>query len=117
MSWTVAVVVLLGCAAAGALIGLVRSRGIRRLLLGLAAVAAMAVFVPVTCATAEAGVDTLDPGQFGGQTSCTTFYGWRLPEAAAFDGDAGGYALALAGAAITLGAGGAVAARRRRVPA
>ena len=115
MSWAVAGVLLLGCAVAGVLVGLVPVQLLRRLLLFLAVAGVLVLFVPVRCSATEVGADVgAEPGQFGGQRSCDTLAGWRLPEAASLDGDGPGYALALAGSALVLGGSAVVGMRRRR---
>jgi hypothetical protein len=115
MSWPVAGVLLLGCLLVGAAVGLVRVRAVRRVLLVLAVAGALVLFAPVRCSTAEAGGGLGgEPGQFGGQRSCATVAGWRLPEAASLDGDGPGYALALAGSALVLGGSALIGLRRRR---
>ena len=114
MSWPVAGALLAGCAVVGVLFGLVPVRSLRRVLLALGIAGALVLFAPVRCADAEAGADVgAEPGQFGGQRSCETAYGLRLPEVGSLDGDGGGYALSLAGAALVL-LGSAVVGRRRR---
>ena len=115
MSWPVAGVLLLGCLLAGLVIGLVPVRPLRGVLLVLAVVGVLALFAPVRCSTAEPGAELgAEPGQFGGQRSCATLAGWRLPEAASLDGDGPGYALALGGSALVLGGSSLVGRRRRR---
>ena len=115
MSWPVAGVLLLGCLAVGVVVGLVRVRALRRVLLVLAVAGVLVLFVPVRCSSAEEGAELgAGPGQLGGQRSCATLAGWRLPEAASLDGDAPGYALALAGSALVLGGSSLVGLRRRR---
>ncbi len=118
MSWPVAGLLLLACAVAGVVLGLVPFRRLRRLLLVLAVVGVLALFAPVRCSTTEpGGAVGADPGQFGGQRSCATLAGWRLPEAASLDGDGPGYALALGGSALVLGGSALVGTiRRRRAP-
>jgi hypothetical protein len=117
VSWTVAGLLLLGCAVVGVVVGLVPVRLVRRVLLVLAVVGVLVLFVPVRCSTLESGADVgAEPGQFGGQGSCATLAGWRLPEAASLDGDGPGYALALAGAALVLGGSALVGMRRGRAP-
>jgi hypothetical protein len=114
VSWPVAGALLLGCAVVGILVGLVPVRGLRRVLLAVCVAGALVLFAPVRCADAEAGAEVgAEPGQFGGQRSCETVYGLRLPEVGSLDGDGGGYALSLAGAALVL-LGSAVVGRRRR---
>src|SRR5690242_7570620 len=115
MGWPVAGLLLLGCAVVGVVLGLVRPTALRRLLLALAVIGVLVLFAPVKCATAEAdGGAGTEPDQLGGQTSCSTLAGWRLPEAASLDADGPGYALSLAGAALVLGGSAAVGMRRRR---
>ena len=115
MSWPVATVLLLGCLLAGVVIGLVPLRALRGALLVLAIAGVLLLFVPVRCSTAEPGSPVgAEPGQFGGQRSCATLAGWRLPEAASLDGDGPGYALALGGTAFVLGGSWLVGAARRR---
>jgi LPXTG-motif cell wall-anchored protein len=114
VSWPIAALVLVGCLVLGAVIGSVRPRAVRRLLLAVAIVLALVAFVPVRCAGGEADAEVgAEAGQFGGQTFCETVYGARLPEVASLDGDGPGYALSLAGAALVL-AGSALVGRRRR---
>ena len=117
MSWPVAGLLLLGCAAVGVALGLVPFRWLRRLLLALAVVGVLALFAPLRCSSP--GTDDVAgaaPGQFGGQRSCATLAGWRLPEAASLDGDGPGYVLAIGGAALVL-TGSALVGRRRRAAA
>ena len=115
MSWPVAGVLLLVCAVVGVVLGLVRPTVHRRLLLGLAVIGVLLLFAPVECATAEGGGGAgTEPDQLGGQTSCSTLAGWRLPEVASLDGDGPGYALSLAGTALVLGGSVVVGMRRRR---
>ena len=115
MSWAVAGVLLLGCAVVGVVVGLVPLRPLRRLLLLLSVAGVLVLFVPVRCGATEEGAELgAEPGQFGGQRSCDTLAGWRLPEAASLDGDGPGYALSLAGAALVLGSSALVGARRHR---
>ena len=117
MSWPIAGLLLAACAVAGVCIGLVRARAARRLLLFLAVAVALVLFVPVRCAPAQAEEQVgADADQFGGQASCSTALGWRLPEAASLDGDGPGYALALGGGALVLAGSGLVGRRRRRTP-
>ena len=115
MSWPIAGLLLAACAVSGFCIGLVRTRTARRLLLAIAVAVALVLFVPVRCAPAQEEQVGADPGQFGGQASCSTALGARLPEVASLDGDGPGYALALGGAALVL-AGSWLVGRRRRVP-
>ena len=115
MSWPIAGTLLLGCLVVGLGIGLVRVRALRGVLLVLAVVGVLALFAPVRCSSAERGAELgAEPGQFGGQRSCATLAGWRLPEAASLDGDGPGYALALGGSALVLGGSALVGRRRRR---
>lgn len=115
MSWPVAGALLAGCLLTGVVLGLAPLRWLRRILLFLAVLGVLVLFAPVRCSTAEAGAGLgAEPGQFGGQRSCATLAGWRLPEAASLDGDGPGYALALGGSALVLGGSALVGRRRRR---
>ncbi len=118
MSWPVAGALLLGCLVAGVVIGLVPVRALRSVLLLLAVAGVLVLFAPVRCSTAEPGSPVgAEAGQFGGQRSCATLAGWRLPEVASLDGDGPGYALALGGSALVLGGSALVGTiRRRRAP-
>jgi hypothetical protein len=111
MSWTAAGLLLIGCAAVGALLGTAPARVRTALLVVVGIVVATILFLPGTCATAIASAPSPDPDQVHSWTSCTTFYGATLPAAGALDGDVTGRLLALAGA---LAAGiSAVLVRRR----
>jgi hypothetical protein len=115
VTWPIAGLLLLGCALVGVVLGLVRPRVPRRLLLAVAVATVLALFVPVRCSGGEPGTEVgAEPGQFGGQASCSTPAGWRLPEVASLDGDGPGYALALAGAALVLCGSAVIGMRRRR---
>jgi LPXTG-motif cell wall-anchored protein len=115
VSWAVAGLLLLGSAAVGVVAGLVPARLPRRLLLAVAIAGVLVLFVPVRCSATEPGSPAgPEPDQLGGQESCATLAGWRLPEAASLDGDGPGYALSLAGAALVLGGSALVGLRRRR---
>jgi hypothetical protein len=112
VSWPVAVLALLLCAAVGATSGLLRPPVLRVSLLALAAVAAFAAFTPTACAQGTPGTED---GAVSGATSgwCENSFGLRLPEVGRADGEVG-QGLATAAAALVLAGGIGSAALRRR---
>ena len=69
MSWWTAALLLLGCAASGALLGTAPPRIRTGWLVAAAAVGAVLVFLPGTCVTAI-GSGPVAPADLSGRTSC-----------------------------------------------
>lgn len=108
MTWILAALVLAGCAAGGALTGLVPYRGVRLVLLGTVALAAFLLFAPAVCAAGQAGATPQDVEPVGW---CESSVGLRLPEFGASTGDAG-HGWAFVAASVTVLAGTSAARAR-----
>jgi hypothetical protein len=99
MSWWTAVVLLLGCAALGALLGTAPPRVRTGWLVAAALLTAFLVFLPGICATAiAASAEDL----YEGSTSCRFLYGSAVPELGSLDGDETGRVLQLVAAVLAV---------------
>ena len=113
MSWWTVALLLLACGAFGALLGTAPPRIRTGWLVAGAILAAVLVFQPGICATAQAAsVPYGDPDLLDGITTCRFLYGTPVPELRAFDDDETAQLLQLVAAVLAVTA--LLLVRRRR---
>ena len=114
MNWPTVALLLVGCAALGALLALAPRRVRTGWLVAAAVVAAYFVFLPGVCGTAmAASVPYGDSDLLDGITTCRFLYGPAVPELGPLDGEETGRVLQLTAALLAVGA---VLLVRRRNP-
>ena len=113
MGWGTVALLLVGCAAFGALLGTAPRRVPTWVLVVVALLAASFAFLPGTCVTAIAAAPTGEQLQQG-WSSCQTLYGAAVPEGGRLDAELTGRLLHLTAAVLAVTALLLVRRARRR---